>query len=849
MSKPPKLAKFLLKILSSREKDEAYLGDIEELFHDRAECQGPWHSKRWYWWEIVKSIPRFVKESIRWRMTMLGNYFKVTFRNMKVHKGYSFINIGGLAVGIACCLLIFSWARYELSFDRFHKNARDIYRLVSEFHSPGGEINYTETNQAPLAAVLKDKYPEIVNSTRALRWEWKVGRENMQFEESIWLVDPAFVDMFTISFIQGDPATALSNPESIVLTETLAKKHFLNENPMGKTVIAGQRTPLIVSGVIKDIPQNSHLDLDALMPIIFSKKAGLNLDEWSGFNFMTYVQLQKGISGKDVEQKIKYVLKDYFPETTTSIQLQPLTEVHLYAHGGGGLITYVYIFLTMAVFILLIACVNYMNLSSARTAERTREVGVRQVVGALRKQLVQQFLCESLFLSLIAAAIAVVLAQACLPAFQRLAGREIEVSYSLWTFAFILGIAALIGILSGTYPALVLSRQKAVKMLKGMFRRGKEGLFFRKVFVVAQFALSIFFIFGTLAVNKQLHLIQNKNLGYDKENIICLDALGGIAQNYSSIKNTLLNNPNIVSMTIVDSFLDRPNSSATSDVISWEGQHAGESIPWLIVKGVDFDFQKTFRIEMAEGRFFSEEFSSDREDSMVVNESAVRIMNMDSPIGKKFHFWDYDGKIIGVIKDFHLGSLHKNIEPMVMKVGINLQKMAIRIRADDMAATIKFIETEIRRIVPGYSFEFEFLSEKLRRLYKAEERMEDITLTISFLAIFISCLGLLGLAAFTAEQKTKEIGIRKVLGASIASITTMLSKEFVWWVVIAALIAWPVGFYLMNRWLGNFAYRIDIGFGIFVMSGALVLFIALLIVSYQSIKAATANPVDSLRYE
>ncbi len=825
------------------------MGDVEELFNDRTEYQGLWHSKRWYWREIVKSIPRFFKESIRWRMTMLGNYFKITFRNMKGHKGYSFINIAGLAVGIACCLLIFSWARYELSFDRFHENARDIYRLISEFHSPEGEINYTDTNQAPLAAVLTDKYPEIVNSTRALRWEWKVGRENKQFEENIWLVDPAFVDMFTISFIQGDPATALSNPESIVLTETLVKKQFLNENPLGKTVIAGQRTHLIVSGVIKDMPQNSHLDLDALMPITFSKKAGIDLEEWSGFNFKTYVQLQKGISGKDVEQKVKYVLKDYFPETTTSIQLQPLTEVHLYALGGGGLITYVYIFLTMAVFILLIACVNYMNLSSARSAERTREVGVRQAVGALQKQLVRQFLCESLFLSLIATAIGVLLARAFLPAFQRLAGREIEVSYSLEAFAFILGIAVLIGILSGIYPALVLSRQKAIKMLKGVFCRGKEGLFFRKVFVIVQFALSIFFIFGTLVVNKQLHLIQNKNLGYDKENIICLDALGGIAQNYSSIKNTLLSNPNIVSMTIVDSFLDEPNSSATSDVISWEGKHAGESIPWLIVKGVDFDFLKTFRIEMAEGRFFSEKFSSDLKDSMVVNESAVRLMNMDSPIGKKFHFWDYDGKIIGVIKDFHLRSLHKNIEPLVMKVGINLQKLAIRIRADDMAATIRFIETEIRKIVPGYAFEFEFLSEKLRRLYKAEERMEDITLTISFLAIFISCLGLLGLAVFTAEQKTKEIGIRKVLGASIVSVTAMLSKEFVWWVVVAALIAWPAGLYLMNHWLGNFAYRIDIGLGIFVISGALVLFIALLTVSYQSIKAATANPVDSLRYE
>ncbi|MDH5466919.1 MAG: ABC transporter permease [Candidatus Aminicenantes bacterium] len=767
---------------------------------------------------------------------------------MRRHKSYSLINITGLAVGIACCLLILSWVRFELSYERFHTNAQEIYRVISEFHSPGGEINYTLTSQAPLAAALKENYPEIINSARALSADWKIGREGDHFGEYVWFVDPAFLDMFTFTFIQGDPATALSDPNSVILTETLAKKHFRNENPMGKTVIGGQSTSFIVSGVIKDIPQNSHLDMDAIIPLEITK-AGNNLTEWGGYNYRTYIQLQKGSSGKDVQQKIKHILEEYNPETQTTIQLQPLTKIHLFALEGGGLIIYIYIFLTMALFVLLIACVNYMNLSSAKASARAKEVGVRQVVGARPEQLISQFLSESFLLSLIATIIAIVLAQAFLPVFQRLAGKEIKVSYSLETFALVVGIAALTGILSGSYPAFVLSRVKPVKIFKGIFRSGREGVLFRKILVIVQFALSIFFIFGTLAVSKQIHLIRNKNLGYDKENIICLDALDGVAQYYSAVKNRLMNNPNIVGMTVVDSFLDEPNSSATSDVISWEGQKAGESLPWLIVRGVDFDFQKTFGIEMAEGRFFSQKFPSDRKDSMIVNEAAVKAMNMESPIGKKFHFWDYDGTIIGVIRDFHFRSLHKNIEPMVMKMGINLQKIAIRIKAEDMAATIKFIETEIKRIAPSYSFEFEFLDEKLDRLYKAEKRMENITLSISFLAIFISCLGILGLAAFTAEQKTKEIGIRKVLGASVGSITMMLYKDYIRCIIAANLIAWPLGFYFVSRWLRNFAYRIDIGIWIFVLSGALVLFIALMTVSYQSIRAATAHPIDSLRYE
>ncbi|MBN1898154.1 MAG: ABC transporter permease [Spirochaetes bacterium] len=845
----PRLPYWLLKKTHILDFEEGYSGDIEEEYQNIRSLRGHFKAVLWIWNHALLSIPKCLKLHFFSWIEMLIHYFKNSLRYMRQHKSYSLINITGLAVGIACCLLILSWIQYELSYDRFHTNAREIYRVISEFHSPGGEINYTATNQAPLAAALKENFPEIINSARALRRDWKIGKQSEQFTESVWFVDASFLDVFLFNFIQGNPTISLSEPNSVILTESLAKKQFQNENPMGKTVIGGQRTPFFVSGVIKDIPQNSHLDIDAIIPLQLLAKAGHNLTEWGGYNYRTYIQLQKGRSKKDIQQKVKYILKEYAPETKTTIQLQPLTKIHLYALEGGGLITYIYIFLTMAVFILLIACVNYINLATARSSARAKEVGIRQVVGARREQLISQFLCESFLLSLVATFFALVLAHIFLPIFQRLAGKEISISYSLESLGLVVGIAALTGIISGSYPAFVLSHVKPIKILKGIFRGSREGVFFRKVLVISQFALSIFFIFGTLTISQQIHLLLNKNLGYDKENIICLNTLDGIAQNYSAIKNGLMTNPNIVGMTVVDSFLDEPNSSASSDVISWEGQKADENLPWLVVRGVDFDFQKTFGIKMAEGRFFSREFPSDSEEGMVVNEAAVKAMNMDSPLGKKFHFWDYDGIIIGVIKNFHYRSLHKNIEPMVMKVGINLQRIALRIKGEDITSTLRFIETEIKKIVPNYPFELEFLDEKLNRLYKAEERMENITQAISFLALFISCLGLVGLAAYTAEQKTKEIGIRKVLGASTNNITLMLYKNYIHWIIAANLIAWPLGFYFVNRWLRNFAYKIDISIWIFLIPSALVFFIAFLTVSFQSIRAAKANPIDSLRYE
>lgn len=848
MRTPPRFSEWILGRLLEDEEREFVIGDLREMYGEAERSSGKTRADLWYRGQIARSIPPFLSNQIFWRIVMFGHFLKLAWRSMRKRWGYTLINVLGLSIGVACCLLIFLWGRFELSYDRFHANAGEIYRVIAEHRSPGGEINYGLTSPAPLGAALQENYPEIVDSARVFRRDWRMGPGPERFELSTWFADPAFIDMFTFDFVQGSPATALADPNSVILTQTSARKQFPNADPLGKTVLGGQNTPLTVTGIIKDIPPNSHLDIEAIVPLAITEE-GNDLTEWRGFNYRTYVQLQKGSSEPDVQRKVSHVLERYLPGTRTTIRLQPLTEMHLFALEGGGLITYVYVFSTMALFVLLIACFNYMSLSSAKASVRAKEVGVRQVMGARKEQLMGQFLGEASLLALIATVLAFGLAQAFLPLFQRLAGRDIGMSYSLGTLALAAGLAALTGIVSGSYPALALSRARPAGTFKRTFRGGREGGRFRKVLVVAQFSLSIFFIFGTFVIGKQIHLLRNKDLGYDKENIICLNSLAGIAQNYPAVRDRLQNHPGIVGLTVVDSFLDMPNSSATSDVVSWEGQGAGEVLPWLVVRGVDFDFQKTFGIEMAEGRFFSREFPSDRQDGMIVNEAAVKAMNMDSPVGKKFHFWDYDGTIVGVIKDFNFRSLHKSIEPMVMKIGINLQRMAIRIRAQDVAATIKSIEAEIKKIVPGYVFKFEFLDEKLDRLYRAERRMENITLAISSLAIFISCLGLLGLAAFLAEQKTKEIGIRKVLGASVGRITLMLYKDYLRWIVAANLIAWPLGYYFVSRWLRNFAYRTDVGILIFLLSSAVVLSIALLSVSYQSIKAATADPVRSLRYE
>lgn len=715
--RPPRLAEGIMRRMFPDREDFSTLGDLTEVYQDIVREKGILFAHLWYWLQILKSLPLFIADYIFWKMTMLENYIKITLRIIKRNRAFSIINITGLAVGIACCFLILSWVRHELSYDRYHENADEVYRIISEFHSSGGEINCTTTNQAPLAAVLEDRYPEIINSARALRWPIPVGIKQKQYEERVWLVDPSLCDIFTIKFISGNPNTALSDPHSIILTENVAKKHFREEDPVGKSVLLGSETLFRISGVIEDIPKNSHLDIDCIIPLVFTKELGLKLEEWRGFNFITYIQLQKNSSPVEVERKIKNILKDYLSETSTTIQLQPLAHIHLYALGGGGLIIYVRIFLAMAVFILIIAAINYMNLSTARSEGRAMEVGIRQTVGATRTQLIRQFMSESLILSTVATLAAVVLVHLFLPGFNRLTGRVIELEYSFLTILMLAGIALFTGILSGAYPALVLSSHKPVNVLKGALSSRKDGAWFRRILVVAQFAISIFLIIGTMVIYKQVQFFQSKDLGYKKENILCLNMSGTVANNYATIKNELLNRPDILNVTRTNTTLDTTQSTATSDVISWEGKDANESISWLHVVGVDFDYLDTFELEMAEGRFFSKEYPSDLRDGMIVNQVAVRAMNMDSPIGKKFHFWDFDGTIIGVIQDYHFRSLHDTIEPLVLKLGLSLNTISLKIRPENAANTVKAIETIMKKVIPGYTFEYEFLDERLDMLY------------------------------------------------------------------------------------------------------------------------------------
>jgi putative ABC transport system permease protein len=847
--KPPRLAEWILRRIFPDRGDFSTLGDLSEVYQDLVKQKNVLFARLWYWRQLLKSLPLSFIDYFYWRMAVLKNHIKLTVRIIQRNKAFSIINVTGLAVGIACCFLILSWVRYELSYDRFHENADEIYRVISEFRSSGGDINCTTTNQAPLAVILKDRYPEIVDSARALRWPIVVGTKQKKFKERVWLVDPSLCDIFTFKFIGGDPKTALSDPHSIILSEHVAKKHFEEDDPLGKSILLGSGRLFQISGIVEDLPKNSHLDIDCLIPLVFTKELGVELEEWSGFNFLTYIQFQKNASQVAVEGKIKNILKDYMPETSTTIRLQPLAHIHSYALGGGGLILYIRIFLVMAVFILIIAAINYMNLSTARSGGRAREVGVRQTIGAKRSQLIRQFMSESMALSIVATSAAVVLVHLFLPSFNRLTGRVIELDYSFLTLSMLVGIALIMGTLSGIYPAAVLSSYKPVNVLKGVLSSRKDGARFRRILVVTQFSISIFLIIGTMVIYKQVRFFRNKDLGYNKENILCLSMSGAVTQNYNAIRNELLSHPDVLGMTRTNTTLDTTQSTATSNVISWEGQDANERIPWLHVVGVDYDYLDTFGLKMTEGRFFSEEYPSDPKDGMIVNQAAIRAMNMDSPVGKKFHFWDLDGRIIGVINDYHFRSLHDPIEPLVLKLGLSLNTLSIKIRSENIAGTIKTIETGIKKIVPDYTLEYEFLDERLNTLYQAEQRMEKIAKSISLLAIFLSCMGLLGLAVFTMERRAKEIGIRKVLGASMPSILMLLTREFAKWVLVANMVAWPAAYIAAKLWLENFANRTTVGLWMFALSGLITFLIAFLTVSFQAIKASLTNPVNSLRCE
>ena len=785
---------------------------------------------------------------------MIKNFIKIALRNIKKHKGYSFINIAGLAVGMACCLLITIWVLDELSFDRFHDKASNLYR-VEENQDYSGREYHVNVTPYPLGPALKAEIPEIEEATR---YVWAGGKllrykDMAFFENNIRAVDPSFLDMFAFPLVQGSKETALESPYSIVISEEMKKKYFGSDDPLDQTININNEYDFIVTGVLDTLPHNSILQFDFLIPYEFLKATKATNESYGSNSIQTFVRLQDNVTEAQTNEKISDFLKTHGPQKATTLILMPFTRIHLHAYFGWerdpGAIQYVYIFSIIALFVLFIACINFMNLSTARSANRAKEVGLRKVVGAQKRHLIRQFYGESVVYALIALLFAVLIVSLLLSVFSRLAGKNLT-----WNVAglgpLLLGLVILTiftGFVAGSYPALFLSTFQPVKVLRGGLKSGAASSLFRRILVVVQFSLSILLIIGTTVVYKQLNYMKNKSLGWDKEQLLYVILRGDTGNSYEALKTELTKDARIVGVTASSHLpTDIGSNSGGAD---WDGRDPELNV-LIGNSSIDFDYIETLKIEMAEGRSFSKEFPADMSTSFIVNEEVAKIMDKDSVVGERFNFMGRNGTIVGVMKNFHFQPVRSQIEPLALAIVPEyFQVMLIRLAAGDLSASIDYLKDTWNRIVPHYPLEFTFLDERVDRLYRTEERIGTLLKYFAVLAVFIACLGLFGLASFTAEQRTKEIGIRKILGASVSKITVMLCREFFVLVLLANAVAIPAAYFLMKNWLRGYAYRTELSGIVFLAAMALALAVALITVSFQSIRAALANPADSLRYE
>ncbi|MCK4645109.1 MAG: ABC transporter permease [Candidatus Aminicenantes bacterium] len=786
---------------------------------------------------------------------MFRNYFKIAMRNIRRHKGYSFINIAGLAIGMACCLLTLIWVLDELSYDTFHENAPDLYRVEENQHYSGRVYHVTVTPY-PLAPALIEEVPEIIDATRYVGVGGQLLRygDKVFYESRIKAVDPAFFRMFTFPFVKGDSKTALDDPFSLVISEEMAEKYFGEEDPIGKVFSGDNRFDFKVTGVMKNIPNNSYLQFDMVVPYEFLKRIKAVSEHMGSNSIFTFVQLQKNIPVQKVNEKIRGFIKKHVPDSVTELELALYSRIHLHGYFGYrkdmGQMKYVYIFSVIALFVLLIACINFMNLSTARSANRAKEVGMRKVVGALKGHIVRQFYGESVIYAFIALAFAVTMVFLLMPSFNRLSGKELSLGVlGNWQIlAGFIGITLFTGLVAGSYPALFLSAFQPVRVMKGSLKSGAASALFRRVLVVIQFALSIFLIIGTAVVYKQLHYMKNREVGYDKEHLVYIQMRGEAEKSYAALKNALIRDHRILGVT--GSTHKPSNIGSNSSGARWDGKDP-DQVVLIGLSGVDFDYIDTIRIELTEGRSFSEEYTTDKTEAFIVNEEVAKLMGKVSVVGEPFSFVGRKGKIIGVMKNFHYHSVRNKIEPLAIYIVPPERQnyTFVRIQPENITASLDFIEKTWQSIIPDYPFEYRFLIEDFEWYYRSEERMGGLLKYFAILAVFIACLGLFGLASFTAEQRTKEVGIRKVLGASTRQITLLLCKEFFVLVLLSNIISWPVAYFIMKNWLQGFAYRSNLGVATFVLAIGLALIIALLTVSFQAVKAAVVNPVNALKYE
>jgi putative ABC transport system permease protein len=794
---------------------------------------------------------------------MIKNYFKIALRNLWKHKAFSIINITGLSIGITACFFIFMYVGFELSYDKMHSKADRIYRLVTDIKTPTETIN-TGVTAWPFAPNIKNDFPGVESFVRISGGSFLVRKGNVKFqEERSAFADSTFFKVFDFKLVKGDPKTALSEIATIVFSESAAKKYFGNADPMGQTVLlTGDAIPAKVTGVMKDIPENSQIKADMLISMVsLTQKFNNGLDnQWSNFGASSYLLLKPGTNPKTLEAQLPAFLErrngaeEKKQQMFYKLMLEPLKTVYLYSKRNGqesGSITNVYVFGIVAIFILLIACVNFVNLTTARSVERAKEVGIRKVVGAERSQLASQFIGESVVLCLIAFLLTIVLSVLFLPLFNQLAGKTISAGiFSNWYYVTILFITSVgIGLIAGLYPALVLSAFLPVSVLKGRFSSGTKGNALRKTLVIAQFTISIALIIGTIIVYTQMSFMQNRDLGFTKDQMLILNTNGDPAGN--ALKEAIATIPSVKSTANSSSVPGGGNPGAYSEI---ENKKGDLQIANLDLYFVDWDYVNQFKIKMVAGRAFSRGFGTDTAQAMLLNEAAVKLFGYSSPqqaVGRRFKQWGREGKIVGVMKDFHFRSLQEVIKPLSMRIELkNLGLISVKISSQNTPATLAAIESKWKAFIPNRPFSYYFLDEFFDRQYRAEQRFGRLFLNFAVLAIFISCLGLLGLASYSTLQRTREIGIRKVLGATVPGIVNLLSKDFLILVAISFLVASPLAGIFMNYyWLKGFAYRIDVSWWIFAIAGILALVIALGTISFQAIRAATSNPVKSLRSE
>ena len=792
---------------------------------------------------------------------MFKNYLKIALRNLWKHRAFSLINVSGLAIGMACCLLIVLFIQEEVRYDRHHEKAEAIYRVTMNLKLPGVEFNLAST-MAPLGPALVTDLPEVTQAARLSRDnEYLVAWEDKRFyEESFYFADSTFLDVFTFPLVQGDPQAALATPFSVVITEEMARKYFGEGDPVGQVLRLDNGHDFTVTGILAPLPTASHLRFDFLASFESLMRMGrTDLESWDGVSAVHTYLVVPGAHGKAaLEAKIDALHAQHAAEGNDemiTLGLQPLTEIHLQQglvnnNADVGSRTNLYVFASIAFLILLIASINFINLSTARSAKRAREVGMRKVLGAVRGQLVRQFLGESVLLSVLALLLAVALVEVLLPLFNYLLDKNLVVHYATNGLLLLAlgGITFFVGIVAGVYPAFVLSSFRPVEVLKGAAKRGFVAVLFRRGLVVLQFTIAIVLIIGSAVMAAQMTYFAEKDLGFNHEQIVVLELQDpDLHQTYETIKQALAQHAGVLQAAAASS---TPGSN-TYALASYrpEGAEDDEAVGIGTVF-VDHDVVETWGLTLVAGRGFSRSFSTDTSEAVLLNEAAVKLLGWDDPVGKVLYDQETPKQVIGVVKDFHFSSLQTEIQPMTLQMSSDgYQYLAVRVSPQDITSTLAFLEQQWRTFAPAYPFEYTFVDEDFAGNYTATQRLSETIRAFTLLAIFVACLGLFGLVSFTTEQRTKEIGVRKVLGASVPGIWLLLSKDFLKLVAVAFVVAAPLAYFAMSRWLEDFAYRADLSWPIFVMAGLAALAIALLTVSYQSIKTALGNPVKSLRYE